>query len=144
METTQHLNRLTLATVFFFFAAIISHAANATWNGTVDANWATTGNWSASPVPSAADTATFNNSGNGRTTISLGTGVQIVNIVFDTGNAAAYTIGAGGLGSETLNMNGSGWFKVNSTVANTETFNANLTLSTANGDRILGFTNNST
>ena len=41
-------------------------------------------------------------------------------------------------------MNGSGVFNVTSTVTNTQTFNATLTLSTADGARTLGFTNNST
>jgi autotransporter-associated beta strand protein len=122
----------------------ITHAASATWNGTTSATWATAANWTPATVPGAADTATFNNAGNSHTIISLGTGVGIVNIIFDTANAAAYTIGSGSLGSQTLNMNGSGVFNVTSTVTNTETFNALLTLSTAAGPRTLGFTNSST
>src|SRR5687767_6543561 len=68
-------------------------AANATWNGTVDSLWATPGNWSATPVPGAGDTATFDNAGGSTDVINLGAGITISTIVFDTENAAAYTIG---------------------------------------------------
>ncbi len=139
----RDLKNLVLAGFFLLAGGAASHAASGTWNGTVNTNWSTTGNWSASPVPGLNDTATFNNAGNGRTTISLGTGAQISNIVFDTASAAAYTIGAGAPGSESLTMNGTGVFTVNSTVTNSQTFNAGLILSTANGARTLGFTNNS-
>ena len=97
-----------LAGLFLQAAVVASDAATAAWTGTTSTNWATTGNWSASPVPGINDIATFNNAGNGHTTISLGAGVQISNIVFDTASAAAYTIGAVGVGSETLTMNGMG------------------------------------
>jgi uncharacterized repeat protein (TIGR03806 family) len=127
-----------------FAASVNLHAASATWNGTADSTWANIANWSASPVPGYTDTATFNNAGDGRTTISLGSGVQVENIIFNTANGAAYTIGSGAAGSQTLNMNGSGEFSVNSTVVNNELFNANLILSAANGARTLAFTNNST
>ncbi len=130
--------------LFLILGIATSQAANATWNGTVNSIWATTGNWSATPVPSLADIATFNNAGNGNTTISLGSGAQINAIIFNTPNAGAYTIGAGGPGSEKLTMNGSGWFTVNSTVTNSQIFNAGLILSTANGNRTPAFTNNST
>ncbi len=124
--------------------ATISHAASGTWNGTVDNNWLTTGNWSGASTPGFADTATFNNAGNGNTNISLGAGIQINNIIFDTANAAAYTIGSGGVNGQNLNLNGSGQFSVNSTVTNSQLLNATLALSTANGNRTLSFTNNST
>src|SRR2546423_1781218 len=47
-------------------------AASGTWNGTTDANWATPTNWGGLNVPGTGDTATFNNGGSGRTTLSLG------------------------------------------------------------------------
>ena len=125
-------------------SAAFAHAATNTWNGSTSTSWGTAANWTPATVPGAADTATFNNAGNGRTLISLGSGIGIVNIIFDTANAAAYTFGSGTVGSQTLNMNGSGMFNVTSTVTNTETFNAALTLSTAGGGRTLGFTNDST
>ena len=140
----ENLKKIILGAVVLLLGIAISEAASATWSGTVDTNWATSGNWSTSPVPGLSDTATFNNVGNGNTIIALGSGVQINNILFDTANAAAYTIGSGAVNSQNLNMNGSGEFIVNSTVTNSEKFNASLTLSTANGARTLNFTNNST
>jgi len=117
-------------------------AAPATWNGTTDANWATTGNWSATPVPGINDTATFNNAGNGHAVISCA-GAQILGFLFDTANAAAYTIGSGGAGSQTMTMSGSGIITVNSSVVSNELLNVNLTVSTSGGPRTLAFTNNS-
>src|SRR5690348_16383964 len=122
----------------------VTRAANTLWTGGSSSNWLTAGNWNPAVVPVATDMASFNNNGNGHTIISLGAGAGISNLLFDTASAAAYTIGSLPAGSQTLNMNGSGVFNVTSAVTNTETFNAMLTLSTANGDRPLGFTNNCT
>ncbi len=138
------LQRLMVATVVLQLSAAISDAASGTWNGTINNNWVTAGNWSGLSAPGFSDTATFNNGGNGNTNISLGTGIQINNIIFDTANAAAYTIGSGGVNNQNMNVNGSGQFSLNSTVTNSQLFNASLTLSTANGNRSLFFTNNST
>ncbi|HLX69206.1 MAG TPA: PA14 domain-containing protein, partial [Verrucomicrobiae bacterium] len=140
----ENLRRIILPAVILHLGIAISQAASATWNGTVNTSWATIGNWSTSPVPGLNDTATFNNAGDGNTIISLGSGVQINNMIFDTANAAAYTIGSGAVNSQNLNMNGSGQFTVNSTVTRSQLFNASLTVSTANGARTLNFTNNST
>ena len=71
----------------------LPHAADATWIGTTDATWATESNWSAAPVPGTGDIATFNNSGNGNTTIYLGAGVVVGGLSFDTADAAAYSLG---------------------------------------------------
>src|SRR5688572_16498303 len=67
-------------------------AASDTWDGSTDATWATSTNWLTDPtvVPGTGDTATFNSAGNGFTTIDLGTGVTIGNLLFDIG-AVAYT-----------------------------------------------------
>ena len=99
----------------------ITCAADGTW---ADANW------SATPVPGTGDTATFNGLGNGHTTIDLGGGVTIMNLLFDTGNAAAYTIGTGAVGSQTLTLNNSGGITLNPTVANNQLFNAAIVLGT--------------
>ena len=69
-----------------------AQAANRTWNGTNDSFWANGANWSGG-APGTGDTATFNNAGNGNTTIGLGGGVTVGTVVFDTANAAAYTVG---------------------------------------------------
>jgi len=116
-------------------------AASGSWTGITDATWAGA-NWSASPVPGTGDTATFNGTGNGNTTIDLGGGVTIANILFNTGGAAAYTIGTGAAGSETLTLNDSAAVTLNSTVANNQLFNAAITLGTATTGAY-GFNNNS-
>ncbi len=85
-------------------------AEDATWNGSNDALWSTVGNWSAtpSPVPGTAQTATFDNSGNGRTSIDLGAGITIRSIVFNTASAAPYTLGAGALDSQQIQFDQTG------------------------------------
>ncbi|MFM8764987.1 MAG: autotransporter-associated beta strand repeat-containing protein, partial [Spartobacteria bacterium] len=108
----------------------LAHAANATWSGATSGNWSVTTNWSASPVPGTGDTATFN-AASSNTTLDLGSGVTISTLLFDTANAAAYTIGSGGAGSQTLTLNNSGAITRESTVTNNELINANLTLGTA-------------
>jgi autotransporter-associated beta strand protein len=104
-------------------------AANATWLGTTDGTWATEANWSASPVPGAGDTATFNNSGDGNTVIDLGTGVSVGKLAFDTPAAAAYTVGSGGSGAQTLTLGSAGdVVALGPTVAAAQLLNANLAL----------------
>ena len=109
-------------------------AASGSWRGTTNGSWATTGNWSGASPPTSNELATFNGAGNGNTTIDLGAGVTIRSLVFDTANAAAYTIGSGAVGSQTLTLNVAGWnqeqggITVNSTVTNNQLFNANVVL----------------
>jgi fibronectin-binding autotransporter adhesin len=123
------------------FAALLSlcplstaHAASATWNGTTDSLWATDTNWSATPVPGVDDIATFNNAGNGNTnitvgTISLGTTLATGNaIIFDTANAAAYTLSGGTI---TVGDGTRRAVNMTSTTGNDETISANFTLGTA-------------
>jgi hypothetical protein len=104
-------------------------AANGTWTGATDATWAGA-NWSATPVPGTGDLATFSGLGNANTTIDLGAGVTISNLLFNTSSAAAYTIGNGAVGSQTLTLNNSGGITLNSTVANNQLFNAAIVLGT--------------
>ena len=120
--------------------------ANATWTGAVSNVWSVAGNWTAGGPPGTGNTATFNGAGNGNTTISMSTGTITVNtILFDTASAAAYTIGSGGVGAETFNLNDSGAITVNSTVTNNQLVNADITLGTARGtSSTITFTNNST
>ncbi len=81
-------------------------------------------------MPGTGDTANFNGLGNGHTTIDLGSGVTIMNLLFNTGSAAAYTIGSGSVGSQTLTLNNAGGITLNSMVANNELFNAAIVLGT--------------
>ena len=126
-------------------AAPSAFAADATWTGTLSSSWSNLLNWTSliSP-PGSGDIATFSNAGNGNTTLNLGTGVTVRTILFDTSNAAAYTIGSGGVGSQTLTLNNSGAITVNGTVTNNETFNANIVLGTNANASTYTFTNNST
>lgn len=125
-------------------------AASATWNGTTDSTWATTTNWISSPSPSSApgsgETATFNSAGNGITTISLSAttdAVTIQNILFDTSNAAAYTLGAGAVGSQTFTLNTPGAITVSGSVTKDQRVNANLELGLDKGTGTFTLTNNS-
>ena len=112
-------------------AAPAVHAASDAWTGATDGTWATTSNWSPSvAVPGSGDTATFNGAGNGFTTLDLGAGVTLGTLLFDTSSAAAYTIGSGAVGSQTLTFGtANGGITLNSPVANGQTINANIALS---------------
>jgi hypothetical protein len=130
------------AAIAVSFVAPSASAISDTWTGTTDTTWATSTNWLGGNVPGTGDTATFNDAGNGNTTIDLGTGVTLGALLFDTSNAAAYTIGSGGAGSQTLTLGTVGnAITMNPTVANNELINANLALAT-NGTYTV--TNNST
>ncbi len=106
-----------------------SKAASGSWIGAADSTWAGA-NWSVTPVPGTGDTATFNGAGGGHTTIDLGSGVTIANLLFSTGSAASYTIGSGAVGSQTLTLNDNAAVTLNSSVANNQLFNAAIVLGT--------------
>ena len=126
-----------------------ARAASAIWNGTTDALWKdptfTFTNWNnaVGAEPGTGNTATFNNAGGVDDVINLGAGVTIQQITFDTASAAAYTIGSGGIGAQTLSFNAGG-ITVNSNVAADQLIHANIVLGTANGNQSYAFTNNST
>lgn len=85
------------------FSALTLSAQNV-WNGTTDSTWGTGSNWSLDPVvPGTGDAVQFSTDGNGNTVIDLGAGVSVDEIDFRTG-AAAYTIGSGGVGNQTLTI----------------------------------------
>jgi len=136
-------NRTFPTTSLLLLAGALSlHAASGAWTGVTDAKWADA-NWTATPVPSTGDTSTFNGGGNGNTTINLGSGVTILDIFFNTGNVAAYTIGSGTAGSQTLMLNNSGAITMNSMVATNELFNAAIILGTDATAQTFTFANNS-
>jgi fibronectin-binding autotransporter adhesin len=137
----SRFNTAAAALAAVLLATPSANAASATWNGTTDSLWSTTTNWSASPVPGVTNTATFNNAGNGNTSITVGT-ISLTNITFDTASAAAYTLGTG---ADTINFATGTTTAVtmNSTVAQNETINANLILGTAVASATT-FTNSST
>ncbi|MBK1825558.1 beta strand repeat-containing protein [Haloferula rosea] len=125
----------------------IAQAADFTWDGDTDATWATATNWTAdSGVPGTADTVTFNGAGNGNTIIDLGTAQNSGAITFDTASAAAYTIGAGAVGTDTLTFDYSGGGNVilmESTVTNDQLFNADIVLGVDGTAANYEFDNNS-
>ena len=122
------LRRLSVVSVSALFSAFTCLAANSTWNGTQNALWTNSLNWSASPYPTGVDTAFFANAGNGQTAIDL-TGVPgIKYITFDSPLVAAYTNGTGAANSQTLIMADSGEFKLSGTAGNSQVFNCGVQL----------------
>lgn len=119
------------AAIATLLATSSARATSTYWTGLgSDSEWSNTGNWNAAPVPGASDTATFNGAGNSKTTIDLGAGVTIKTIAFDLAAAAAYTIGSGAVGSQTLTFSSSGTVTMASTVTQNQLFNANIVLGT--------------
>lgn len=117
----------------FFAAQSASAAIVSTWDGSANTGvWATGANWSSDPaVPGTGDTARFIDGGGSADTIDLGAGGVTVNTIsFETSSAAAYIIGSGGIGIQTLTLNNGGAITVNSAVAQQERFDANIVLGT--------------
>jgi autotransporter-associated beta strand protein len=138
------LNQTSTIIGLLLLAGILNlHAASGSWTGASDNTWAGA-NWSATPVPGTGDTAAFNGTGNGHTTIDLGGGITISNILFNTGSTAAYTIGNGAAGSQALTFNNSGTITVNSTVVSNQLFNAAIVLGTDKTAQTYTIANNST
>jgi autotransporter-associated beta strand protein len=119
--------RLIALHVCFCTALLVrpSLAADAIWGGASDGLWATAGNWSASP-PGSGDAAIFDNAGNAQTTITTGT-IGLRQLLFDTGNVAAYTLANG-----TITFDNSGAIVVTNTVTSSQTINAAITLGNGN------------
>ena len=137
------INPLTPITGLLLLAGALElQAASGSWTGATDANWSDA-NWSATPVPGTGNTAIFGGAGNGNTTINLGSGITILDLMFNSGSAAAYTIGAGAAGSQTLSLNNSGAITMNSSVVNNELFNSAIVLGTDATAQTYTFANNS-
>jgi len=141
---TRILATTIVTAALVFLTPRLASAASTTWNGTTDGLWATTTDWSSGAAAGTGDTAIFNNAGNGNTTLDLGGGVTVGTILFDTSSAAAYTIGAGAVNSQTLTLNNAGAITVNSTVAANQLFNAAIVLGTDATASTYTITNNST
>ena len=119
------------------------HAASDIWDGSNSASWADSSNWVTNlTVPGTGNIATFNDAGNGNTTIDLGAGVTIGSVVFDTSSAASHTLGSGAVGSQTLSFDNAGGITLNAAVTNSQLINANVSLSSA-ASAATTFTNNS-
>lgn len=134
--------RSILTGVALLCAATVAQAANGTWNGTANALWTDSANWSASPYPSGGDTATFTNAF-GITALDIAGLSGILNITFDTASVAAYTIGAGAANSQTNILSNGGEIKLTSSAGNSQTFNAMVRLGPDNANAAYSLRNDS-
>lgn len=121
----------------------LAHAASGVWNGTADGLWTNSANWSESSFPAGAETAVFGNAGNGRTEIDVAGLPIIKNITFSSADAAAYTLGAGGAGAQTLVLDRNSAITLDASAANSQVFNANLKLGPDRGASTNAFQNDS-
>jgi autotransporter-associated beta strand protein len=130
----------------FVFAGQSARATSDAWDGSTDALWSTSTNWLTDPalVPGTGETATFNGAGNGNTTIDLGPGVTVGNIVFDTAGVASYTVGSGGAGAQTLTFDAAAGDSVTMTAAVVANQLVNANIVSNNADATLRLTNAST
>jgi autotransporter-associated beta strand protein len=140
MKSTTTRNFILATGLLLLAGAANLKAASGSWTGAADSTWAG-GNWSAA-TPGTGDTATFNGAGNAHTTIDLGGGVTILNLLFDSG-AAAYTIGTTPVGGQTLTLNDSGTIRMTSLVSTNELFNSQIVLGTDATAKSYTFVNNS-
>jgi len=121
--------------------AFTASAANGVWNGTQTAYWTNSANWSVSPYPSVAETASFTNSGSGQTVVNL-TGLSSIKyITYDSPLVAAYTNGTGATNSQTLVMADSGEFKLSAAAGNSQVFNCGVQLGTDKSAQSYSFRN---
>ena len=131
------LKSAVLALAAGVFALETAVGANGTWQSTNsvagNAFWTNAYNWSAQPYPSGIQTATFNNSGNGRTTIDLSGLPSISNIVFDTASAAGYTLGSNGLNQQTLVLTTNGIIQMTASAGSGQRVNATTQLGVDRG-----------
>jgi autotransporter-associated beta strand protein len=105
----------------------VSYAANGVWYGTEDSAWVNSANWSVSPYPSGVEKATFNNAGNGNTSIDVSGLSSLLSIDFITG-AGAYTIGSGAVNSQTLKLRNNSYVTFFASATNSQLFNAKIDL----------------
>jgi fibronectin-binding autotransporter adhesin len=134
-----------ILTLPLLLAAPAAFATSATWSGATSGLWSDVNNWTGIPAtpPGTGEAATFN-AASANTTINLTGGVTVASNLFDTVNAAAYTIGSGGVGAQTLTLSAPGAIRISSTVTNSQLFNASLSLGTAAGNKTFLITNAST
>jgi autotransporter-associated beta strand protein len=103
-------------------------SADGAWSGAAGAAWTNDANWSASPYPGGADTATFNGAGNGNTVVDLGGLAGILNVTFAGSGVAGYTLGTSGVSGQTLVVGDGGLVQVAEDAGNSQTVNAAVRL----------------
>ncbi len=121
-----------------------AHAASATWNGASSSSWSASPNWSASPGPGTGNAATFDNSTAGAAQTIITGSITIASILFNTGSAAAYTLGGASTGMGQITLNDGGSIAVSSSITRSQTVNANLVLGTDARTASYSLSNNST
>lgn len=93
-------------------------------------------------MPGTTDTATFNAAaGAGGSVIDLGGAVTVQTLAFDTATVAAYTIGTGAVGTDTLTLDNDGSITVGADVVADQTINANVVLGNTATASTYTFTN---
>ncbi len=128
----------TAATGVLSFSVTTDAWTGSTGNGT----WANAANWSSSVVPGSGGTARFRGAGGAVSTIDLGGNVTIQSLLFDTPFAAAYIIGSGAPGSQTLTLNDGGSIQASNTIGRNQTINAALVLGTDGSAQSYSLVNN--
>ena len=127
-------------------AVTLAPLTSATWTGNGgNSDWGNSSNWNPNTVPGSGDTASFNSSANGDTTINLGLGGRTINtILFSSAGNAHFTIGSGGIRNQDLTLNDGGAITVNSPVILDQRIDANVILGTLQGtSSTITFTNDS-
>ncbi len=138
-----------VALAWLFLTGVVGQAgaavAIATWTGASNGVWLVNANWSpTNGIPSnTADRATFNSAGNGQTNVTITGTVVLGNnnsankgLVFDTPNAAAYTISGGTIAAPNTSGESDYLVVVNPSVISPQTINSAVTptsINTANG-----------
>ena len=124
----MHKNKVfTCIVIIGMIVPFISYAANGVWYGIADNVWINSANWSVTPYPSGVDRATFNNAGNGNTTLDVAGLSSLLSIDFITA-AGAYTIGSGGVNNQTLKLRNNSYITLFASATNNQVFNAKIDL----------------
>ena len=99
---------------------------NYIWTGASNNLWSEASNWNPAGPPGVADTyVTFDNAGNGHTTIDLSTSPTNMGMLFNPG-AGAYTIGTAGQSLRLAANYDYPWITVSAGVTNNQTIAANI------------------
>ena len=103
---------------------------DSSWTGLENTSWTNNANWSVAPYAgfSTGETATFSGAGNGNTVLDLTGLASVRNLSFETAGAAAYTLGAGGAGGQTLVLENGARLDFLPDLASAQIFNAVLQL----------------
>ena len=119
-----------IAVTLLLLSGNAAYGANGTWYSTNsvygNAFWTNSYNWSAQPSPSLNQTATFSQTGNGRTTIDLTGLPSISNITFSS--SSAYILGSNGVNQQTLVLGTNGIIQVSSAAGKNQRVDARLQL----------------